>query len=455
MSVDHTTFLELAKPSKALNKKEERLVLRVCESSKEFLKLQAQELINIAENRPILYHYGSDGTLLLSRKRFTYATESLSTTSVGGAGEEFLVERAFLKTTSALGEPLVRYLGRDPRPLTLGKGAWNVFGALCGFFPLVDRLRALPGITVYSYVFDRALLSSLDTKLHQRHLLYESVVAAGTSGDSEVAAASASLSWVVVGGCALHDCHNSLHWGLRSVFGTATVDYTKSMHTVVEALRNGHSLLHCHLSAFVIQTTTLDDTMHDCYEVSQFWVNLGVEPGVAEILGNLNPRWVDGQLRISTRLSQPDHLHEQICYCLAAVACFKSFTDSRWLTIGDCCRSLLCSSLLGLDAWVALVRSDPSSSDFYLHGFDQYTQILRKYICIAAVAAHIPDAVLGELLQDDRVALHHDHIIDEMNAEVTWLQQLPHCSGPGCHRMSGAAVLVSFSTMPCMPVSSP
>ena len=348
MSMDHATVLELAKPSKALSKKEERLVLRICESSKEFLKVQAQELINIAENRPILYHYGADATRLLSRKRFTYATDSSSTTSVGGAGEEFLVERGFLKATSALGEPVMRYLGRDPRPMTLGKGSWNVFGALCGFFPLVDRLRVLPGITVYSYVFDRALLSAMDTKLHQRHLLYESLVDAGSSGESQVAAASASLSWVLVGGCALHDCHNALHWGLRSVFGAATVDYTKSLHVVVDALRNGHSELHGRLSNFVTQSTTLDDTLHDCFEVSQFWVNLGVDAGVAEILGNLNPRWVDGRLRICTRLVPSGQLHEQICYCLAAVARFRSFTDSRWLTIGDCCRSLLCQFFVGI-----------------------------------------------------------------------------------------------------------
>ena len=62
---------------------------------------------------------------------------------------------------------------------------------------------------------------------------------------------------------------------------------------------------------------------------------------------------------------------------------------------------------------------------FIYMGIDQYNPALDKYICIAAVAAHIPDAVLGELLQDDRVALHHDHIKAEMHAEVAWLQRLP------------------------------
>ena len=44
-----------------------------------------------------------------------------------GSAVELFVERTFLKTTTAMGDPVRACLFRDPRPLSSGKTAWNCF----------------------------------------------------------------------------------------------------------------------------------------------------------------------------------------------------------------------------------------------------------------------------------------------------------------------------------------
>ena len=67
---------------------------------------KAKELVVNVEGRAILFAYGSDGAPMLTRGTFASKLESgKQVVRRMGYAEEFLVQRALLKTTEPLGRP--------------------------------------------------------------------------------------------------------------------------------------------------------------------------------------------------------------------------------------------------------------------------------------------------------------------------------------------------------------
>ena len=415
-------LVELSSPFKVFSAEERRLVGKFCEVSKKFLQEQARKTVAGAENRAVLYHYGSDGTPLLVQKRFTQHAGGRTVRRSGGSGTEFLVERGFVKSTTSLGEEVLCYLGRDPRPLTEGKTSWEMFTACCEFFPLAVTLRSVPGITIYQYVFDRLMKSAMETKILQRQRLFLATPGLHTNDGQKHL--QDLCSWVVVLGCSLHDCHNSLLWGLRSVLGGA-IDETKALHITIASVRNGYSLLQTHLQTFLMTSLAVDDhDVTDTTPVYRFWVSCGLESDLADRLATLNLRFVDGYLRVGKMAAHAGDFLESVSYCLVSVARFKAFSDSRWISMGESCRSLMCSLLLGLERWMACTRQQPNTSDYYLHGFDQCSIAVKEFVCITAFVSRVPDAVLLALMGDDRLGLNAEEVHNMMMDEFTWLEEV-------------------------------
>ena len=74
------------------------------------------------------------------------------------------------------------------------------------------------------------------------------------------------------------------------------------------------------------------------------------------------------------------------------------------MTIGAACRTLVAGLMTGLGDLVAAVRRDPSTSEYYIGGFDRLTPTIRQFCAVAAFAAYVSDGFLCEVLEDDRVA---------------------------------------------------
>ena len=203
------------------------------------------------------------------------------------------MERAFVNVCTANWDMQVSHRGRDPRPLSSGKSTWHIFGACVQFFPMLEKIRAAPGITIYHFCFDRALMSSMKSKLTQRHALFQAAVA---SGDVPIANPGMTvyvpqLSWLVVQGCALHDACNSLKWALKAALGDVTKTL-KSLHIVIESARNSFALLQVRLPLFLTDCLRLDSgSDYDAQSVYHEWFNLGCNSHIAELIAHLKLRW--------------------------------------------------------------------------------------------------------------------------------------------------------------------
>lgn len=329
-----STFREFTAPHRVLDKHEDRIVFKLADVAWEYMQMKGKDLVNKANGRPVLFSYGSDGTPMLTRATVTSQNSSgQQVMRRAGRAAEFLLERAFLRTTSSEGRPLAVALFKPPVPLDAGKGALQVFTASCHFFPLLHKVGHR-GVSVAHYCFDRALFAALTKKQVERHALYFERLGGPAGEKTGDLALSELKTWVVCTACSNHDAQNSLKWAPRTSCGGS--DVVDKLDIAVEAVRNAYDLLCGHLSIFISQIVGFSEGAPDTPEVYHFWVSMGVLPEIAETLTSLGLWWTGTALQVSARHRGRADLFEEISFVLLSVFKFRKFTDSRRTTVGAC-----------------------------------------------------------------------------------------------------------------------
>ena len=111
----------------------------------------------------------------------------------------------------------------------------------------MTRARGHTGNVVPHVCFDHALYSALTRQAKQAcALCYET---AGRDSDGAGRAASWELlGWVLAAGCARHDTHSALRWGVQTSYGDV-VEAQKKLRIATESLKSGDDSVHAHLRA--------------------------------------------------------------------------------------------------------------------------------------------------------------------------------------------------------------
>ena len=149
-----------------------------------------------------------------------------------------------------------------------------------------------------------------------------------------------------------------------------------------------------------------------------------MEADKLDLVSEVNPWWQDNQLQVSSALCRDADAIEKISHTLLYLCKWRQLSESRWCTVGPCCRTLLWGLRVGLEAWVGMVRADPSTSDFYLHGFSKLSHGIKQYCVVASIASFVPDAVLTEVLVDDRLLRNASRLQGLMSDEVEWVEHI-------------------------------
>ena len=153
-------------------------------------------------------------------------------------------------------------------------------------------------------------------------------------------------------------------------------------------------------------------------------MSLHVDPDVAQYLVDLGLWWRGGKLQVKRSAVARDDFMDTIKMCMLSVFRFQRFTDSRWITIGESCRSLVASLALGLSGLVHLVRADPRASDYYISGFAGLDEPVLRYAIVASVVANVCDGFLLALLEDDRVGRRCQELKDILLEDLQWVASL-------------------------------
>jgi hypothetical protein len=277
---------------------------------------------------------------------------------------------------------------------------------------------------VQHYTFDRAAFSALQKLFKQRHLQMAPTFGGPADGTSSVLLNL--QEWVVSGGCALHDSHNALKWALHQQF--CNPDLMKGLYIVVESVRNSYGQLLSYLGNWLVRSLQFvpDENLPPIEDRTILWTALGLDPTLVEVLAcQLRLQWKGGRLQVSANcLNLPDVM-ETLSSALLGVWHFKKFSDSRWVTVGCSCRTLVASFLTGLESLVAFIREAPASSDFHISGFARLCPDMKKFCAAASLASYVTDAFLSEMMDDPRLPMRLAFLKQCVLEEQQWLDGLP------------------------------
>ena len=412
-------------PSRVASGEEGRVCDKLTEVLKQHLKLETRQLVTDARGRPILCSYSNDGTPLRAVTRKTTTGSMGKVTREGGAGHELLVQRAVYRTRDSTGGWKTLMDMRDPLPLVHGKGADAIFSAAAEFQKTL-RQMGHAGIAVQHYGFDRALHTPLVRRFKQHHALLASAgEGTVTAGESPLPFDPPMLEWILDTGCVNHDCHNALKWGMMEWIADESLMST--VYIVIESIRNGFSLVEAELGLWLARVVMWvdDEDLIDPLEAAALWASLGVEPRWVDHLVDMGVLWISGRLLVRIRHRERPGVWEDLLNCIRYSLHFKAFSDSRWCTVGRSCRQVLFAQLLGLNSLVHSVLEDPTTSNYLIGGFKQLSVEVQKFIVVASFASWTSEALLAELLEDDRLCLHYSAYKQNLQQEMESLMDVP------------------------------
>ena len=277
-------------------------------------------------------------------------------------------------------------------------------------------------ICITHVAFDRAHFSSLSTALAQRQAAYYQVGAWAGSGQAEMLK---NQDWFLATGCAAHDCQNALKWGQRSSVSDPE-SAAKGLYIGIESCRNAYNLLFLTLSIYLRDHLQLAAHPLPSYDsLYSLWSDLGIVPNVAEELAMLGLLYEHGRVWVRPELEGTDNLFGRVHGAFLSVMKFRKFTESRWVTVGQCSRDFIAAHVVGLPAIVQAIRDSPLSN-YYIHGYwDYLNPDSLKLAIVVALAGRVVDAALLLILEDDRLAGRAHELEAAMQDEWEWLVAIP------------------------------
>lgn len=388
----------------------------------DFVEGRASSMIQDAQNLPILMSYSSDGTPIRTTMRVTSKHGTDVKTKVGKSTKEYLCQVAFYRTIDATGEASTTAVMRGPLPLTHGKSCESIFAAGRSFCQTL-REQGHMGIAVQHYAFDRAGYAKLVRMFQQLHMEL-----APTFGLHSPAGTTQMLDlteWVIGTPCGLHDGHNALKWSMHAYFNDPQL--LKDIYIIFRSLRESFDLICQHLCPWLVRVVKFVDPedLPSPDVLKATWTSLNIDPVLVETLVDLGICW-DGeadQLKVDKKWrANPDFI-ETLSGAVLSLWEFRPFSESRWITVGLSCRTMVASLLSGLKSLVSYIRNDTKSSDFHIHGFGRLDKPdACQFLVLASMASYVPDGALQSLMEDGRLALRVNDVRAAMYEELDWLQ---------------------------------
>ena len=400
-------LVELAKPSLALSRSEACEVEKLAEQSAAWLSLRAILWVEARRQRPILVLYGSDSTPCSTRRRYQAEIGDALVRRAGRQCQDLLVQRLYL-------------IDGDFRPITVlcePRVLLNITAAThCrALHELMPNPRELghDDLLITHCVWDGALFSAL-RRMRMQYFEAQRLHHEETKGPEEAHRLSL-LHWESYVPCMAHAAHNGLKWGVRDRLSRETL---RSCFIAMESLRNGYSVLDAVAPAWVAEHLDFADWPTDC--VQELWVLLGFTDTVLEERVELQIRFSGGKLFVAEAFRDDALVAPRIHAILMAVWRLRTFSDSRWQSLGAAARGILGAAILGIESLVSFAHRQPRTSTYYIRGFcAHFTTPARELVAIMGSSSFVADGLLSHLLEDYRLAMHIGAIDEDMLSELT------------------------------------
>lgn len=136
-------------------------------------------------------------------------------------------------------------------------------------------------------------------------------------------------------------------------------------------------------------------------------------------------RFESGELRIAESFKDRMDTPQVIMTLLLKAWDFRTWSDSRWISLGKSCRTLVLSLLLGLQDLVGFVLKQPHTSTYYLSGFPGHCTDKVKMMCtIVSMSSSGADQSLLLVMEDDRLPLVAADVVSALETSMHFTEHM-------------------------------
>ena len=153
------------------------------------------------------------------------------------------------------------------------------------------------------------------------------------------------------------------------------------------------------------------------------WTLLDVDPDLIVTLVELQIRFADGQLLVSSACQGRTDVVTTVVDTLGALWRFRKWTESRWLTVGASARVFIAGVLTGAGNLVQEI-CDRGRGDWYVKGFLAIKEEHMNFLVQAALSCRVAESLQQELMHDSRVTLRMAELVGVISEEMRWVTLL-------------------------------
>eukprot|EP00971_Amphidinium_carterae_P024970 492907-Amphidinium_carterae.1 len=373
-----------------------------------------------SRGRPILRLYSSDCTPLTVRKTRNVVASAGKMRRTGKTCEEFLVQFLYSRCPSLCAQDRDVILLADPVMLQHGKTGSALFEVGKSFAgAMVPDGVEHGSICVHHTMFDRACwgqLSKAFANLAEQQ--WERSMSGHVMSEDEKQIMSDKL-WTTSTPCALHDVHNAFKWCVSVFYGKK--DYYRDTFVCASSCRN--IALEClEVLGGWLPTVVQCVGSHTCNVPSkevqrQFWSSLGCSDDiVTSLVDDLGVWWDHGVFIMTEEVVVSGEYMEPLSKVLHEVFAFRTFSASRWGSVGTACRCLVRALRLGWSSLVDYALACKQISEYDANGFKRMNIEVWEFVHVCALVSDVSERLLFELMADPRLprALSNlRHVLDE------------------------------------------
>ena len=160
----------------------------------------------------------------------------------------------------------------------------------------------------------------------------------------------------------------------------------------------------------------------------QLWELMGFPGQWLGMLVKLQVRFKDEKLYIAREYMYDADLPAVLTALMFKTWRLRKWSDSRWLSVGESCRTLLSACLLGLPHRVRFIISTGRASKYFIGGMAEHlTPRVVHMACIVATSSFASDVVVGMLMKDDRLPRHLGEIDRAVKESILRTERIhPH-----------------------------
>ena len=410
-----TRLADLAVASKCLQPSEIYECQKIVEAGKSLMIALGRKLILDNPSTTLRTMASGDGTPTTTRERFHFGLLGLEQKRIGSSLREHYGHRLYLKSE---GNDQPTVVMSEPRALTQGKKAHNLFAAELETFPH-PREAGHRGYLVQGNCWDRAMSGPLSKKAVAFDEYVHKVLTARGVLDAPLLRLRC---FRVTNGCGAHDGGNSLKRAVEP-YKIPGKQFGKNVYLSVWGLRKAMDIVVKELTPWLLAVLRASD--EEWPEAAEVWESLRVDPKWVEELVNLGLRWKNNHLYVRRSLFEHPDTHERVKACLVHLWEFRNHNDARLLTVGDSSKTMLLGRMTGLKSVVQQARARDANSDYYIHHFEKCGKDEIHFMAVNALVSATPDIFVAAMADDDRLAKHVDEYSEMVQSEVDYMDNMP------------------------------